>query len=216
MRILVFSNVRLFCETLAVCLSNYDSMAEVIPCYKATRIQDMLIEKSPNLILFDVTDEKALPELQALSKVSLNVPVLAMGVQEIPDKILACAEAGIDGYIPRDSTIEELLSSIEMALRDECSCHPKIARHLFHELRKHGNDVSMTEQTKHMPLTPREREVLRLLAKGLPNKTIAQELLVSVATVKNHVHNILHKLNIRGRSEVQAKLRDEPWLIHAA
>lgn len=216
MHILVFSNIRLFSETLATCLASYNSMTEVIPCHEATRIKDILLEKSPNVILFDVTDDKALPELHALSEISFGTPILAMGVQETPEKVLACAEAGIDGYIPRNCTVEELLLIIEMALKGECSCHPKIAPHLFHELRKQGSCISTTEQTKHVPLTPRECEVLQLLSKGLSNKAIAQELLVSVATVKNHAHNIFSKLNVRGRTEVLAKLRDEPWLIHAA
>ena len=216
MRIMVFSNVRLFSETLSASLVNNNQMTEVIPCHKATQIQDIVIKQSPDVILFDVTDEMALPELHALSEISIGVPILAMGVQETPEKVLACAEAGIDGYIPRHSSIKELLTRIEMALKGECTCHPKIARHLFNELRKHGNETPKVEEIGHKPLTRRECEVLRLLSRGLPNKIIARDLSLSVATVKNHVHNIFSKLKLKSRSEVLAKLRDEPWLIRAA
>lgn len=214
MRVVVFSNVRLFCETLTSCLENYAEIKEVIACHKTTEIQGLLASKSPDVVLFDVTDKDILPELRALTEVSIGVRVLAMGVPEVPEKVLACAEAGVDGYIPIQCSVKDLLEKIQMALRGECLCHPKIVGHLFQRLHQRGHGADRAEL--HDPLTHRECEVLRLVARGLSNKEVARELVLSVATVKNHLHKIFGKLGVSGRMEVLAKLRNEPWLIRAA
>ena len=213
MRIVVYSNVRLFCETLAICLVNRDRIEEATPCYRATQIQEVIVKKRPDVVLFDVSNEQVLPELRALNRNSFTAPILVMGIPETPEKVLSCAEAGMDGYIPRQSSVEDVLYKIEMALRGECGCDPKIAGHLFRKLRDRRTMPPATDLVE--SLTHREREVLREIAKGHSNKQIARELVLSVATVKNHVHNIFSKLHVNSRAEVLAKLRDEPWRLSA-
>ncbi|MCP4936410.1 MAG: response regulator transcription factor [bacterium] len=100
------------------------------------------------------------------------------------------------------------------ALRGECVCNPLIAGSLLREVRRRQKIAH--EQVGSELLTRRECEVLRLLGQGVSNKQIARELNLSVATVKNHVHNIFAKLNIHSRGEALARLRNEPWIARIA
>jgi DNA-binding NarL/FixJ family response regulator len=98
-----------------------------------------------------------------------------------------------------------MLEVVRRALREEVVCDPKISRELLRELSRR-RAMAALEQPVGEELTRRERDVLRLLGRRLSNKEIARQLCLSPATVKNHVHSILAKLNVAGRQEVFARL----------
>ena len=113
-------------------------------------------------------------------------------------------------YVPRDASIAQLRNIIHMAMRGEVPCDPKVSAALLRELRVRQRQA--IEEQANDPLTRRECEVLRLLGRGLSNKAIARQLILSEATVKNHVHEILTKLHVRRRAEATARFRDQPWI----
>jgi DNA-binding NarL/FixJ family response regulator len=166
-------------------------------------------ELDPDLVLFDVNSERLLLEARAFADAFPAVRLLALAMAEIPREVIACAEAGFSGYVARETSLDDLPTILQMALRGEVSCHPTITSSLLHEIRRrrHGPESSRGE-----PLTRRECEVLRLVARGLSNKTIACQLGLSPATVKNHLHIVFGKLGVGGRAEAAARLRDEPWV----
>lgn len=111
-------------------------------------------------------------------------------------KLFPAVKAGAVGYLLKDTTPEELVKAIRRAAAGESSLNPVIARRLLRELAHEGPDAAPTE-----PLSRRETEVIRLVARGMNNERIARKLFISEATVRTHVGNILAKLRLANRTE---------------
>ncbi len=128
-----------------------------------------------------------------------NTRILVLTSFSGDDKVFPAIKAGALGYLLKDSRPDELIASIEQVDRGEVSLHPSIAMQVLQELR--------SPSTKTQPsngLTPREVEVLRLVAQGLSNRDISARLSTTEATIKTHVSSILSKLHLANR--VQAAL----------
>ena len=210
MRILVFSAVRLFGEGLAACLADDRLIEAVKCCCPPEDIVEHAERFSADLVLIDVTGEVGLREGRTLAAACPGIPIVALALAEVSDDVIACADAGFVSYVPRDAPITQLRNIIEMALRGEVACNPTVSGALLRELRMRRQRAS--EAASNEPLTRRESEVLRLLGRGLSNKEIARRLIISEATIKNHVHRILSKLNVKRRAEALVRLRDQPWI----
>jgi DNA-binding NarL/FixJ family response regulator len=132
--------------------------------------------------------------------------VVVLAVSGGDSEILACAEAGVSGYLLRDQSHAELVAVIASAARGLTSCPPPVAAALVRRIGTMADErrVRPGEQGR---LTPREREVLDLIEQGKSNKEIARLLFIEVRTVKNHVHNLLEKLKVHRRGEAAAMVR---------
>jgi two-component system nitrate/nitrite response regulator NarL len=201
MRVVIVAEIRLYREGLAGALSNHgivvaelaDGHDEALQCVART---------SPDVVVLDM----ALPDsgelVRALRRRAADSRVVVVGVPENESAVIACAEAGGVGYVARDGSVADLVAAIDLAVRGEVICPPKIAASL---LRRVAHLATTPEpQALAARLTKREREVLALIDLGLSNREIAQRLYIELSTVKNHVHNILEKLGARRRSEAAA------------
>jgi NarL family two-component system response regulator LiaR len=112
------------------------------------------------------------------------------------DKIFPAIKAGARGYLLKDASPEELVRAIRQVHRGEASLSPAIARRVLEELNRASPGPPTTD-----PLTPREVEVLRLVARGLGNRGIADALSLSEPTVRGHVSAILGKLHLASRTQ---------------
>jgi NarL family two-component system response regulator LiaR len=122
------------------------------------------------------------------------------------EKIIAAIKAGASGYLLKDSLPDEVTKAIRDVYHGETVIHPVIARKLIQEIRAEPHEDLVKE------LTPREKEVLLWVARGLPNKQIAQQVHISEATVRAHVSNILSKLNLANRSQVVLFAIQRGWI----
>jgi NarL family two-component system response regulator LiaR len=152
----------------------------------------------PDVILMDlvmpVTDG-----IEAIGQIRDYQPearILVLTTFAGEDKILPAIKAGALGYHLKDSRPEDLVRAIRQVYRGESSLHPLIARKVLEELSR-PSDRPPTRD----PLTPREVEVLRLLAQGLGNPEIAEKLVITEATVRTHVSNITSKLHVASRTQ---------------
>jgi DNA-binding NarL/FixJ family response regulator len=128
--------------------------------------------------------------------------VLVLTVMGDDQHVIDALLAGACGYLVKDAPIDQVVEGIRAADRGESLISPRIASRLVHRLREPDNvEHSLTGDA----LTPRELEVLELLARGLGNSEIAQALYLSQHTVKNHVSSILLKLQVENR--IQAAVR---------
>jgi DNA-binding NarL/FixJ family response regulator len=146
--------------------------------------------------------------LAAIRSITTALPeakVVSLGVAEDDGAVLACAEAGAVGYVPREGSLNDLLAVIESVARGEAVCSPRIAAALLRRVASLAAHRSANQIPAN--LTSREREIVRLIDAGLSNKDIARRLCIEVATVKNHVHNVLEKLHLHRRGEAAAHLR---------
>ena len=173
-------------------------------------VLECVTDFAPDVILIDVAQQDGLREGRALAAACPDIPIVAAALADASSDVIACADAEFVSYVPRDASIAQLRNIIHMAMRGEVPCDPKVSAALLRELRVRQRQA--IEEQANDPLTRRECEVLRLLGRGLSNKAIARQLILSEATVKNHVHEILTKLHVRRRAEATARFRDQPWI----
>jgi two-component system, NarL family, nitrate/nitrite response regulator NarL len=148
-------------------------------------------------VLFDMAVDGGLEALRRLSS-HIELKVVVLGLNEDEGQIVACARAGIAGYVTQDATLHELTQRIREATVGEFRCPPHVAATLLRNLA-----VPRFADERHIVaarLTPRELEIVQLIERGMSNKEIARHLTIQLATVKNHVHNILEKLAVRDRA----------------
>jgi DNA-binding NarL/FixJ family response regulator len=202
-RVYVVSEVRLYREGLITSLADQGGLL-LVGAGSCSEALSQLGSLRPDVILLDVAarDSLALPR-QALLMVP-ELRVIAFAVADVEADVLACAEAGFCGYVAQDGSAEDLVEAVRSAVSDELVCSPRIASMLFGRLGRIS--ATRTIPSADGLLTRREREIAALVARGLQNKEIARQLGISGATIKNHVHNILQKLNIQRRAMLRMGL----------
>jgi two-component system, NarL family, nitrate/nitrite response regulator NarL len=205
-RIIIVSDTCLYREGLALSLERVDRVVVVGLADSVASALTCIEEKNPDVALLDFAMPDALALPHAISAAQMPVKVVAFSVTELEDEICECAEAGIAGYVARNGSKEDLIAAVENAVRGEVLCSPRVAASLFRRLAAH---VQTTRQgPPKAALTGREQDIIALIDRGLSNKEIARQLKISLPTVKNHVHNILEKLQVRRRGAAAALLRE--------
>ena len=104
-----------------------------------------------------------------------------------------------------------MIAIVDLAVQGETVCDRRITRLLFDELARRRPFRSRAGPDEY--LTPREIETAKMLMRGLSNKEIAKELHLSIATIKNHVHSVLQKLQLASRSQVAGLVVEKPWVL---
>src|SRR6478672_1923105 len=163
---------------------------------------DCIVELVPDVVLID-TRMPSVSGIEATRLVRASDPtvrVAMLTVSESDDDLFASVRAGAIGYLLKEVSIEELPDAVRAVARGHSLISPSMASRLLGEFNALSRRVE--EQRGTAPrLSDRELEVLRLVARGLSNKDIAAELVIAENTVKNHVRNILEKLQLRSRME---------------
>ncbi len=150
---------------------------------------------APDVVLMDLVMPR-LGGVEAIRRIVAGRPatrVIALTSFLDDDKVLPAVRAGAAGYLLKDVLPPELVRAIRTVHRGEALLHPAVAARVLEEV--------ATPAAPPPALTPREREVLALLARGLANKRIAQELGIAEKTVKIHVSRVLHKLGVADRTQ---------------
>jgi len=202
-RVLIVEEVRALCEVIATVLRSEPDM-EVTGC--ATNIDEAASQLGACdvvLVNTSMSTESSVRLIRALRKLGPRVKVVVMGLARSQHAILQCIEAGVAGYVLKDSSLDNLLKSIRAANNNEALVSPPLAAALMSYVAELvGFDpVAETDLCAPQSLTRREREVLTLVQQGLTNQEIAESLVIELGTVKNHVHNILRKLNVNSRRD---------------
>lgn len=192
-RVLVVSDVFLYREGLSASLTR--AGLDVLGAAPAAEAEAQA--PGADVIVLDASVDGALRLARSLGAHGRR-KVIGFGIGDADEEVLACAEAGLAGFVPRDAGAEGLHAAINLAMRNEVCCSPRAAGLIFARL---GALASPTAASP-AALTRRERDVARLMAEGLSNKEIAGELRLGVTTVKNYAHTVLGKYGVRRRSAV--------------
>jgi DNA-binding NarL/FixJ family response regulator len=206
--VFVFAGVRLYREGIASALAQDDRFRIVGAAADGSAALAQLRESAPDVVLVEAGRAEAPALVRAVRAHAPDVTVVALGISEEEADVLPLAEAGIAGWITRDASVDDLRETVASAAAGEVQCSPRMAATLLRRLAWLAEDRRRRQATG--GLTRRQREIVALIDEGLSNKEIARRLSIELATVKNHVHNILEKLQVSRRGEAAAVVRKPP------
>ena len=171
-------------------------------------------ELKPEIALIDIgmPDKDGIEVTQILHGELPDVKVIILGLVDLTDEIMACIEAGATGYVLKESSFDHLVESIRSVHRGETFCSPRMAASLFSRIAELTSEGKVQVPIQSIRLTSRELEVIQLISEGLANKEIANRLFIETQTVKNHIHNILDKLQLQNRFQAVDYARDKKLL----
>jgi two-component system, NarL family, nitrate/nitrite response regulator NarL len=212
LRVLIVDDACLYRESLAKLLDDEPSISGVVTAADEQAALELLSRSVPTVVLLNMATAGSVALLRAMTRFVANVRVVALGISGDEDEVVACAEAGVSGYLLRSESLSQLVATIQSVARGETLCSPGVAATLLRRVATLADQHRTTTGTA--KLTAREREILQLIDEGLPNREIARRLSIEVRTVKNHVHNILEKLQVQRRGEAAARMRAEPDYHH--
>jgi DNA-binding NarL/FixJ family response regulator len=204
-RALLVAGVRLYREGLAHALARDGRIEVVGTAASVDQALSSLSDVTPDVILLDLTVAGALDGASDMMLAAPDAKVITLAVADPEQEVPEFGEVGVAAYVPREASLEDLVLTIQAAVRGECLCSPRVAAALLSRVATLAANPAGVPGTA--AITPREQQVLDLVDQGLSNKEIAGRLLIEVATVKNHIHNILEKLGAHRRGEAVAMMR---------
>lgn len=206
--VLIVDDQRLMREGLATLLALAPDMHIVGQAGDGAEAIRLAKHLRPDVILMDIrmpgTD--GVTATQAIRAALPDTQVIILTTFDDDEYVLAGLRAGACGYLLKDMSSERLADAIRAAARGESPLEPAVARKLVNRVAgaaapaKSSSSAPLAD-----PLSERENEVLRLIAQGYSNKEIAEALVIAEGTAKNHVSNILSKLNARDRAQAVAR-----------
>ena len=203
--LVVIAPVRFYRDGLAALFAERDGFAVAATAVDREDGLARIRERSPDIVLVALAPSTGPTLVREIVATAPDTSVIVLGVRDDDPEVLPLAEAGAAGYVTTEASADELVHVVEGVARGEMPCSPLLAATLLRR-------VAVLAQERGIPpslasLTAREREIVALIDEGLSNKEIAHDLSIEVTTVKNHVHNILEKLNVRRRADAAALMR---------
>jgi DNA-binding NarL/FixJ family response regulator len=210
-KVLVVTEIRLYRDGVADALRKLPDVELVVTAADGAAAVVAARRAECDVVLVDMVLPDCTRTVRALLSARPTVKVVALGVPEDGPEVVAVAEAGISGYVSREDTVDQVGEALRSVLRGEAACSGKVTAGLLAHIALQAK-VRPSAAVVAAPLTPRERDVLRLIENGMSNKEIARALDLQLSTVKNHVHNLLTKFGASGRAEVSA-VAGQAWTI---
>jgi len=214
-RVLVVDDQELFRRGLIMLLGGDTDIEVVGEASDGITATELAVKTAPDVILLDVRMPRrtGVEACRGIKEAVPSAKIIMLTVSDEEADLYESVKNGASGYLLKDSSIEEVAQAIRVVNEGQSLISPSMAVKLIDEFKQMSKPER--EQGPALRLTDRELEVLRLVAKGLNNREVAKELFISENTVKNHVRNILEKLQLHSRMEavmyaMREKLLDLP------
>lgn len=208
-RLLLVDDQALFREGLRTLLELREDLEVVGEATNGEEALFMAARLRPQVVLMDLR-MPVLDGVEATRRLRESHPeckVIALTTFDDDETVFDGLRAGAVGYLLKDAPSDTLVEAIRATARGESFLHPSIAKKVLAEFTRLSNR-SAALATLDEPLSEREREILALIGGGLSNKEIAGRLFLAEGTVKNHITNILGKLQVRDRTQAALKARE--------
>ncbi|HMC53070.1 MAG TPA: response regulator transcription factor, partial [Acidimicrobiales bacterium] len=202
-RVLIADDQALFRRGLYVVLGTEDGIEVVGEAENGEEAVAKAEDLAPDVVLMDVRMPKVngIDAARTIRGIAPSTRILMLTVSDEEDDLYEAIKAGANGYLLKEISVEEVAEAIRAVVQGQSLISPSMASKLLTEF---NTLVKRAEEKQQFPapaLTSRELEVLRLVAKGMSNREIADQLYISENTVKNHVRNILEKLHLHSRMQ---------------
>lgn len=199
----IIDDNRLVREALASMLSR---LPEFQVLAAATASSAFLAETSPHVVLLDVGlgEEDSLHVAASIHEVAPTAKVVVMDLVPVNAEIIEFVNAGVSGFVLKDATFDEFVSTIRAVAAGEKVLPPRLTESLFSQIASEEGGHGREHVLEDVRMTRREREVIELIGEGLSNKEIAQRLNIATHTVKSHVRNVMEKLALHTRLQIAA------------
>jgi DNA-binding NarL/FixJ family response regulator len=184
--------VRTYLNTIA----EFDVIGE---CSSGEEALHMVAEHIPDIVLMDLImpGMDGIETTRQIKKISPRTQVVVLTSYHEDAHIFPALKAGAISYILKDMKMDKLVEALNKAVQGEVTLHPRVAARVLQNIRGDGGE----DQQLFTELTEREHDVLKLIANGMTNSQIAEELVITENTVKGHVSNILSKLHLVDRTQ---------------
>lgn len=203
-RVLLVDDQLLFRKGLRALLSSEEDFEVVAEAGDGQEAVDKVRVFNPDIVLMDI-HMPGMDGIQATRLIKAERPevkVVILTVSDEEDDLFEAIKVGAEGYLLKNLRPEELAQMLRGVMSNETPVSPAVASKLLGEFRRRPRRDE--EPSPRQVLTPREQEILQLVAEGLSNAEIAARLYVVEGTVKNHLHNILEKLHLQNRVQAAA------------
>jgi len=202
-RLVIATPVRLMSDLIQVACKNQPDI-RIVGCV-VDKAQALALQDQCDVLLVSQSMPEALGLVQQIGKSTTGPAIVVMGLPNVEALILRYMEAGAAGCIREQDSSDELVRGIRLAAGRQAALHADLYPLILKRVsalasQQRQADVFMTQKNE-KNLTLREREILGLIAEGYGNREIARQLTIELGTAKNHVHNILDKLNVKTRRD---------------
>jgi len=203
-RVLIADDQALFRRGLYVVLGTEENIEVVAEAEDGEQAIAKAEEMAPDVVLMDVRMPRVngIEAAQRIRELLPSTKILMLTVSDEEDDLYEAIKAGANGYLLKEISVEEVATAIRSVVQGQSLISPSMASKLLNEFNSLARQAAEKKEQLPAPvLTARELEVLKLVARGMSNRDVADQLYISENTVKNHVRNILEKLHLHSRME---------------
>jgi two-component system nitrate/nitrite response regulator NarL len=204
--VLIIADTRIYRDGLAGALAAREEIDVIGAACGGDEALELMLVETPVVVLCDAASGSGPAIVRAVSA-GRRAFVVALGVVEDEHDVVALAEAGANGFVTRDASLDDLVRIVVRVADGVAACTPRIAAVLLGRVAALAAERPEVVRRDLPRLTARELEIVHLIGDDLSNKEIAGRLHIELSTVKNHVHNVLDKLQVRRRADAVARVR---------
>lgn len=203
-RVVATIETRIYRDGIAQLLDNYSDIEVIATSSSLQETFEICTDTLPQVLLIDATMPGVLSTIRKIKESSQNVKIILLSMAACRMQMSKFAGEGVQEFVTREDSIDDLRQSIIAAMKNGFWCSSQVAKLLLEQApAEQVVEGSLPDSS----LTKQQVNVLQLLESGISNKEIARKLHIETATVKNHVHHILQKLQVSSRGEAAAVYR---------
>lgn len=220
-KLVIIDDHQLFREGVKRILEFEETFVVVAEGEDGKEAVDLVQEYSPDVVLLDINmkEVNGIEATRQLVEAYPNTKVMILSIHDDESYVTHALKTGASGYMLKEMDSDELIEAVKIVADGGSYIHPKVTHKLVNEYRRIVNSGSKgmgyQQPEVQMPLhllTSRECEVLQLLSDGKSNRSIGDALFISEKTVKNHVSNILQKMNVNDRTQAVVTAIKNGWV----